>query len=864
MRTLLLAFAALFACANSASAQPANRGVFLDDAGVIRWNDTREEVALFGANYCVMSGGDYRMAGLIGADRRAMIDEDVAQFARMGWDAIRLCTWGDWENADEEGNLIANDHLDLMDYLIARASERGIYMLLTPTHTYNANWPDNLENSDASPGFSRRYERGELGLNPAAISAQVNYIAQLLNHVNPHTGRALKDEPAILFVEMINEPVHHPSQHQASVDYINTLNRAVRDTGAQQITFHNVSQDFRIARAIQESEVQGVSFGWYPSGLVAGRTLDGNFLQAVDAYPDMLRPEIVNMPRIVYEFDQADLLTGTMFPAIARTYRSVGTQFATLFAYDEMRTAPYNLGWQTHFVNLVYTPRKAMSAVIAAEVMRRLPGREDYGRYPENLTFGDFHIDPAADTTTLAAADAYMNAGDTEIAAPNPRALTRIGGYGSSPLIDYEGEGTYFLDKVRDGVWRLEIYPDALIVAEPYAQPQPDRVVSQLNFRPWPMHIRLADLGQSFTATPLNVPENSEVAPQRARRGVFTAEPGVWLLSRGAVDRASLPATISRVGFNEFHIAPASEFPPTILSNAPEEFAAGAAARFSARVISRAPPEEVQLYIRAAGAGGFNAPVAMARTRGYDFAASVPDLAPGLYEYVVTARTAEGETTFPGAAQGRPGQWPFAAADVWRFRVVDFTAPVVLFDAARDYGDLSFVRPEEQYRGSFYSIVPAEGANQAALALSVPDLGADTPARYAGALYVGDAIEARDVSNAAALAVRVRAIGGARKTVNLILVEEDGSSWSGAFAASGDWQTLRLPLSQLQFTRSIHIPSPFPGLWNYWREGPAARAGGQIRPAGIERLELRVNRNEGETAGDTGAGVEIQSIWLEY
>ena len=69
-----------------------------------------------------------------------MIDDDMAHFARMGWDGLRLTLWGDWENSDHAGNLIVNDHLDLFDYLIARARERGIYMLLSPIQTYNANW----------------------------------------------------------------------------------------------------------------------------------------------------------------------------------------------------------------------------------------------------------------------------------------------------------------------------------------------------------------------------------------------------------------------------------------------------------------------------------------------------------------------------------------------------------------------------------------------------------------------------------------------------------------------------------------------------------------------------------------------------
>src|SRR5947208_16726823 len=93
----------------------------------------------------------------------------------------------------------------------------------------------------------------------------------------------------------------------------------------------------------------------------------------------MLRPELARSPRIVYEFDTPDLRTGTMYPAMARTFRAVGAQFAAMFAYDMLRTASRNLGWQTHYLSLIYTPRKAMSAVIAAEAMHRLP-RTQIGR----------------------------------------------------------------------------------------------------------------------------------------------------------------------------------------------------------------------------------------------------------------------------------------------------------------------------------------------------------------------------------------------------------------------------------------------------------------------------------------------------
>src|SRR6202142_933347 len=148
--------------ARDLDAGTAIRPVFLDRAGVIRWADSKDEVRLYGANYCIMSGSDYRMAGLVSSDRKAMIDEDMAQFARMGWTALRLCSWGDWENADGAGNLIVNEHVDLLDYLIARARARGIYILLTPIHTYDPRFADQVNKPSPANGFSKYFERAQM------------------------------------------------------------------------------------------------------------------------------------------------------------------------------------------------------------------------------------------------------------------------------------------------------------------------------------------------------------------------------------------------------------------------------------------------------------------------------------------------------------------------------------------------------------------------------------------------------------------------------------------------------------------------------------------------------------------------------
>src|SRR5262249_55657199 len=161
----------------------------------------------------------------------------------------------------------------------------------------------------------------------------------------------------------------------------------------------------------------------------------------------------------------------------------------------------------------------------------RLPSRQSYGHYPESQNFGDFHVSYEEDLSELNAPDAFMNAGPTHTQPRDAARLTRIAGLGSSPLVGYEGSGAYFVDKVRPGVWRLEIYPDEILVRDPFEQPQPGKIVSRLLDRAWPISVHLPDLGASFTARPIRLWQKHDESPQHAQSGRFTVAPGVWLLS---------------------------------------------------------------------------------------------------------------------------------------------------------------------------------------------------------------------------------------------------------------------------------------------------------------------------------------------
>ncbi len=51
-----------------------------------------------------------------------------------------------------------------------------------------------------------------------------------------------------------------------------------------------------------------------------------------------------------FEFDASDVLESYMYPAMARSFRTAGFQWATQFAYDPMATAYANTEYQTHYL----------------------------------------------------------------------------------------------------------------------------------------------------------------------------------------------------------------------------------------------------------------------------------------------------------------------------------------------------------------------------------------------------------------------------------------------------------------------------------------------------------------------------------
>ncbi len=90
--------------------------------------------------------------------------------------------------------------LDRLDFEIAEFKKRGIYVDL------NLNVGRSYKAGDAVPDFARiGWAKGLTLYDARLIELEKEYASRLLTHVNPYTGAAYRNEPAIAIVEILNE-----------------------------------------------------------------------------------------------------------------------------------------------------------------------------------------------------------------------------------------------------------------------------------------------------------------------------------------------------------------------------------------------------------------------------------------------------------------------------------------------------------------------------------------------------------------------------------------------------------------------------------------------------------------------------------
>ncbi|MDR2148749.1 MAG: hypothetical protein LBE91_20095 [Tannerella sp.] len=826
------------------------QSIFVDKKGVMRRTDTREEVAFFGVNYTLPFAHAFRVAGYLNKDRKEAIDRDVYHFARLGFNAYRIHIW-DVEISDSQGNLMENEHLDLLDYLIGKLKERNIKIVLTAMTNFGNGYP---ERNIPTGGFSYQYGKCEIHDNPEAIRAQENYITQLVGHVNPYTGKAYRTDPDIVGFEINNEPCHSGTQQQTRA-YINRMLAALQKAGNRKPVFYNVSHNMQQTEVYYSTDIQGTTYQWYPIGLVAGHTRSGNFLPYVDHYdiPFSHVRGFENKAKLVYEYDPADIMYSYMHPAMVRSFRAAGFQWITQFAYDPMDMAQYNTEYQTHFLNLAYTPPKAISMKIAAEAAYTLPRNQSFGKYPEDTVFGNFRVSYLQDLSELNSPEKFYYSNTTTTQPLAPERLLSVAGTGNSPVVRYEGTGAYFLDRLEEGLWRLEIMPDAVQVGDPFAKPSLKKEVVAIVWGNWNMKITLPSLTADFTVTGINA--GNSYTSEAADGVVSSVAPGVYLLKRKDFTPSATWNAETKWGnirLGEFVAPPADITRYYVAHRAAVVAESGKPMVLSAQIAGPGFPDSVIVYTdKISFWSDKNPSFKMERTNGYTYQTAIPaeQIRPGKFKYNVVVCINRQQFTFPGGIEGAPLDWDYISTGYWETEIVVPDSEIRLFSATDEYSGMeSYSMPEWNYaRREFLPNSPVE----------IPTLkfiftSDENQPQYFLRKDIKEAVEHR-ISRLQQCR-QIRLYGkNLPDTLAVGFITNTGYTYSTTVAPTRG--IVRIPVSGLKQTATALFPNPYPVFLKKYFEPDSPVP---FRLEDIEKLELSFSGEKGQQYEP-----EIGAVWLE-
>ncbi|WAJ71684.1 hypothetical protein [Catenovulum adriaticum] len=815
---LKLSFACAAALVFNAPVAASNSPTYVEN-GVLKWTNG-DEVALFGVNYNVPFAHGYRAIKRAGIDHKKAIDMDVDHIARLGLTAYRIHIW-DRQISDHQGNLLTlkdgNDHLDLFDYAVKKFAEKNIKVVITTISWWGSGWP---EPDPTEPGFSSLYEKYQMNQNPEAIKAQQKYLTQFLNHVNPYTGKTYQQDENIIAFELFNEP-KHTATPQKSAAYIEKLIKTAKDAGVTKPLFYNTSEqgyDPDFAKALCETSIDGVAFQWYPTGLVKNSRFNSNVLPIVTRYTNPFADikACDNKAKMVYEFDAADIDNAYTYPVMARSFREAGFQWATQFAYDPSVIAHTNSEYNTHYLNLLYTPKKAISLMIAAQVFTRQQRLANAGSYPQNNQFGEFNIDPVNNLSELNSDTHFYYSNSTQSQPVNPKKLQHIAGTSNSKAVQYSGSGAYFLDKLDSGVWQLEVYPDMQLIEDPYQNSSEHREVRRLFQTEQNMKLELTGLGNSFYIKGLN--ENNNFQTQ-AKSAEFKIKPGIYLLSKKQSVDSNITAKIDtyfnlpELSIKQLNNTP-HHHPITVFHQPQREINQADKKVFKVQVSSEQTIESVELWVKYKGHRDFTAlPMQQADDHWYQL--NLPNTQDwnkaGQLEYMFVVKQANQTTTLPGHIKGKPSDWNFVAKQntnnfplYYKTNLKLKDAPVTLFDANQVQN--AFVYPAQAK--AQWQYVSGQMGNGLAIQLSIDGLDKTHNPLLRATLAEDNAMQHRQLTGYNTLVLKAKSASVAEH-LQFALLNKHGLAYGASVKIGTDWQYVLIPLNKLKPVDTI-LPQAYP------------------------------------------------------
>jgi hypothetical protein len=497
--------------------------------------------------------------------------------------------------------------------------------------------------------------------------------------------------------------------------------------------------------------------------------------------------------------------------------------------------------------------------MICAEIFRNIPLYSDYGFYPGNTSFGPFHLDVESDLAEMVTDESFYYTNHTQSTPAHPEKLRHLAGWGNSPMVQYDGTGAYFLDKMSDGLWRLEVMPDVIWIDNLFGWNNLNQKRAVIKWETRKMNIHLPDLGPSFK---IGAYDSSYVDfPKEIKTGEVELHPGSYLLA----------STNSKLIFNDIKVprafliyeynAPKENIDTTyIIPHYLREYAAGRNIEIEATVASNLKIDSVVIFYSYLH-GQHSGTIKMNLLHDYQYQAQIP------YRQWPDNKILCNVFAYSGQHKIQPFEWRNGkriSTGNKEINLADSSSPIYLFNAAVDSSRLNrrWLPGSRLVASNNAGVISYLDLKINGLAIKDeenPD--AEPVGDYTMRHCFGDLVQDRmqDLMKKKILVVHGYTQGESFP-VQVALVMKDGSAFGTRIEMNPDDKTYKVSLEDFKKVNAVLLPRPYPTFLPYYSKA------GKVDHLDLSQVEsLQISVGPGIKKEDWGKSYELMmgSVILE-
>ena len=159
-------------------------------------DDLNKKVRFYGLNLCFS----------VNYPTHEQAEELSERFARMGYNAVRIHHHDGLLGWNKQMRTFDADFMDRLDYFASRLFGKGLYATTDLYVSRRVTWSElGLPSPDGNDIIRHETFKGVIMMTDEGYDNWLCFASDFLNHVNPYTKRAYKDEPALPLLALVNE-----------------------------------------------------------------------------------------------------------------------------------------------------------------------------------------------------------------------------------------------------------------------------------------------------------------------------------------------------------------------------------------------------------------------------------------------------------------------------------------------------------------------------------------------------------------------------------------------------------------------------------------------------------------------------------